>query len=109
MLTSLRYFADDYQAHVLEKRCPGLTCRALTTYYIDLTKCAVGCEACVGVCPVDAIFTTSNRKKGVDQEKCVKCGECRVVCPPEYDAVERVSPPELAPVVERPAEPGKKN
>ena len=109
VLTSLRYFKEDYQSHVDEKRCPGLTCRALMTYYIDLDKCAVGCEACVGVCPVDAIFTTSNRKKGVDQEKCVKCGECRVVCPPEYDAVERVSPPDLAPKIERPADKGKKN
>jgi NADH-quinone oxidoreductase subunit F len=109
VLTSLRYFDEDYQAHVKEKRCPGLTCRALMTYYIDLAKCAVGCEACVGVCPVEAIFTTSNRKKGVDQDKCVKCGECRVVCPPEYDAVERVSPPDLAPIVERPAEPDKQN
>ena len=109
VLTSLRYFAEDYRAHVQEKRCPGLTCRALMTYYIDLAKCAVGCEACVGVCPVEAIFTTSNRKKGIDQEKCVKCGECKVVCPPEYDAVEKVSPPELAPIVQRPAAPGKKN
>ena len=75
---------------------------------LDIRKC-IGCEACVGVCPVEAIFTTSNRKKGVDQDKCVKCGECRVVCPPEYDAVEKVSPPDLAPVVERPAEPGKQN
>ena len=109
VVTSLRYFTEDYRAHVEEKRCPGLTCRALMTYYIDLEKCAVGCEACVGVCPVDAIFTTSNRKKGIDQEKCVKCGECRVVCPPEYDAVERISPPDLAPLVERPAEADKKN
>lgn len=109
VVTSLRYFTEDYRAHVEEKRCPGLTCRALMTYYIDLEKCAVGCEACVGVCPVDAIFTTSNRKKGIDQEKCVKCGECRVVCPPEYDAVERISPPDLAPLVERPTEADKKN
>jgi NADH-quinone oxidoreductase subunit F len=109
VLTSLRYFAEDYRAHVQEKRCPGLTCRALIAYYIDLAKCAVGCEACVGVCPVESIFTTSNRKKGIDQEKCVKCGECRVVCPPEYDAVEIVSPPSLAPTVERASKPGKKN
>jgi NADH-quinone oxidoreductase subunit F len=109
VLTSLRYFAEDYRAHVQEKRCPGLTCRALIAYYIDLAKCAVGCEACVGVCPVEAIFTTSNRKKGIDQEKCVKCGECRVVCPPEYDAVEVVSPSSLAPTVERPPKPGNQN
>ena len=102
VLTSLRYFDDEYRAHVLEKRCPGLTCRALTAFYIDLEKCARGCDACVGSCPTDAIFTTSTRKKGIDQELCVKCGECMVACPPDYDAVMRVSPPGLAPSIERP-------
>jgi NADH-quinone oxidoreductase subunit F len=101
VLTSLAYFRDEYEAHIREKKCPACMCRALTAYYIDLGKCAVGCEACVGVCPTEAIFTTSNRKKGVDLTKCVKCGECMVACPPEYDAVRRVSPPELAPVVEQ--------
>ena len=102
VLTSLRYFDDEYRAHVLEKRCPGLTCRALTAFYIDLEKCARGCDACVGSCPTDAIFTTSTRKKGIDQELCVKCGECMVACPSDYDAVMRVSPPGLAPSIERP-------
>lgn len=100
-LTSFRYFREEYEAHILEKRCPAGMCRALTAYYIDLEKCARGCDACVGSCPVEAIFTTKNRKKGVDQTLCVKCGECMVACPKEYDAVKRVSPPELAPTVER--------
>jgi NADH-quinone oxidoreductase subunit F len=104
ILTSLKYFENEYQAHVMEKRCPGLTCRELTAFYIDLEKCARGCDACVGSCPTDAIFTTSTRKKGIDQELCVKCGECVVACPPEYDAVERVSPAEKVPVIERPKE-----
>jgi NADH-quinone oxidoreductase subunit F len=102
VITSLRYFRDEYEAHIYEKRCPAGTCRALTAYYIDLEKCARGCDACVGCCPVEAIFTTSDRKKGVDQTLCVKCGECMVACPDEYDAVRRVSPPEKAPIVERP-------
>jgi NADH-quinone oxidoreductase subunit F len=102
VLTSLRYFRDEYEAHIREKRCPACMCRELTAYFIDLEKCARGCDACVGSCPVEAIFTTSDRKKGVDQKLCVKCGECMVACPPEYDAVRRVSPPELAPIVERP-------
>ncbi|MBI4775645.1 MAG: SLBB domain-containing protein [Deltaproteobacteria bacterium] len=101
VLTSLRYFREEYEAHVREKRCPAKVCRALTAFYIDLDRCARGCDACVGCCPVEAIFTTPDRKKGVDQEKCVKCGECMVACPPEYDAVRKVSPPELAPIVER--------
>ena len=109
VLTSLDYFADEYQAHLEEKRCPGLTCRALTAFYIDLVKCARGCDACVGCCPVDAVFTTSTRKKGIDQSLCVKCGECVVACPPDYDAVRKVSPPELAPVIERPPQPPGEN
>ena len=104
VLTSLRYFKDEYEAHIKEKRCPAKMCRALTAYYIDLEKCARGCDACVGCCPVEAIFTTRNRKKGVDQTLCVKCGECVTACPPEYDAVRKVSPPNLAPIVERPLE-----
>jgi NADH-quinone oxidoreductase subunit F len=101
VLTSLRYFRDEYEAHVQEGRCPAGMCRALTAFYIDLDKCARGCDACVGSCPVEAIFTTKDRKKGVDQSLCVKCGECMVACPAEYDAVMKVSPPDLAPIVER--------
>jgi NADH-quinone oxidoreductase subunit F len=108
VLTSLKYFEQEYRSHLEQKRCPGLTCRALTAYYIDLAKCARGCDACVGCCPVEAVFTTSTRKKGIDQELCVKCGECATACPPQYDAVIKVSPPELAPRVERPAKPPKK-
>jgi NADH-quinone oxidoreductase subunit F len=107
VLTSLRYFADDYAAHLDEKRCPGLTCRALIAHYIDLDKCARGCDACVGVCPVEAIFTTSKRKKGIDLKLCIQCGECITACPPQYDAVRIVSPPELAPRVDKPDTPAK--
>ncbi len=102
VLTSLRYFRDEYEAHINEKRCPAKMCRALTAFYIDLDKCARGCDACVGSCPVEAIFTTKDRKKGIDQSLCVKCGECVVACPPEYSAVLKVSPPEKAPIIERP-------
>ncbi len=97
VLTTLRFFKDEYLAHIEEKRCPARMCRALIAYYIDLEACARGCDACVACCPTEAIFTTSNRKKAIDQEKCVKCGECVYACPPEYDAVRRVSPPDLIP------------
>jgi NADH-quinone oxidoreductase subunit F len=105
VLTSLKYFNDEYQAHLEEKKCPGLTCRTLTAYYIDLEKCARGCDACVGSCPTEAVFTTSTRKKAIDQTLCIKCGECRSACPPQYNAVVKVSPPELAPTVARPPKP----
>jgi len=103
-LTSLKYFRDEYEAHLREKRCPAMVCRALTAFYIDLDRCARGCDACVGSCPVEAIFTTKGQKKGIDQSLCVKCGECMASCPREYDAVRKVSPPELAPKIERPPE-----
>ncbi|MDH3344124.1 MAG: NADH-quinone oxidoreductase subunit NuoF [Desulfobacteraceae bacterium] len=101
VLTSLKYFREEYEAHIKEKRCPALMCRALTAFYFDLDLCARGCDACATCCPVDAVFSTSNRKKGVDQELCVKCGECLVACPPEYDAVRKVSPPNLVPLIEK--------
>jgi NADH-quinone oxidoreductase subunit F len=101
VLTSLKYFESEYLAHIEEKRCPGLTCRELTAFYIDLEKCARGCDACVGSCPTEAIFTTSTRKKGIDQELCVKCGECVVACPPDYDAVIRISPTDQVPAVNK--------
>ncbi|MBP8646435.1 MAG: SLBB domain-containing protein [Syntrophobacteraceae bacterium] len=102
VITSLRYFREEYEAHVREKRCPARKCRAMTAFYIDQEKCSRGCEVCVGCCPVDAVFSTRDRKKAVDQSRCVKCGECAAVCPPEYGAVRKVSPPTLAPLVERP-------
>ena len=101
VLTSIKYFKDEYEAHINDKTCPGKTCRELTAYYIDLDKCARGCDACVGCCPTEAIFTTRTRKKGIDQSLCVKCGECMTACPPEYYAVMKVSPPSLAPIIER--------
>ncbi len=108
VLTSLKYFANDYQAHMKEKRCPAMACRPLVAFYIDLEKCARGCDVCEGCCPVDAVFTTPNRKKGIDQSLCVKCGECMTACPPEYKAVMKVSPPHLAPVIERPPQAARK-
>jgi NADH-quinone oxidoreductase subunit F len=104
VLTTIKYFRDEYEVHIQEKRCPAMMCRALTAYYIDLDRCARGCDACVGSCPTEAIFTTKNRKKAVDQTLCAKCGECMSACPPDYDAVRKVSPPELAPKIERPKE-----
>ncbi len=101
VLTTIRYFRHEYEAHIHSKRCPSLKCRPLTAFYIDLGKCARGCDACVGSCPVDCIFTTKGRKKGIDQEVCVKCGECVTACPEEYNAVIKVSPPHLVPHIEK--------
>jgi len=97
VLTTIRYFRDEYEAHILEKRCPALVCKELIAYYIVPEKCDRGCEHCVLTCPSEAIRSDEKRIKIIDQTKCVKCGNCQAVCPPEYDAVIRVSPPDAIP------------
>lgn len=97
VLTTLRYFRDEYEAHIREKRCPALKCSALIAYYILPERCERSCDACVGSCTVEAIFTDERKIKVIDQEKCVKCGVCLEACPPEYNAVVKLSPPSLVP------------
>ena len=98
VLTTIRYFRDEYEAHILEKRCPALVCKELIAYYILPDKCERGCEHCVLTCPVKAISSDEKGIKVIDQSKCTKCGSCQLVCPPEYNAVIRLSPPSLVPV-----------
>ena len=98
VLTTLRYFRDEYEAHIKEGRCPALMCQTLIAYYILPEKCARGCDACVGTCTVEAISTDKKRRiKVIDQEKCVKCNTCMVACPPQYNAVVKLSPPDRVP------------
>jgi NADH-quinone oxidoreductase subunit F len=97
VLTTLRYFRDEYEAHIKEGRCPALMCRDLIAYYIIPEKCERSCDACVGTCTVEAIYTNKKRIKVIDQEKCVKCGTCLSACPPQYDAVMKLSPPSEVP------------
>jgi NADH-quinone oxidoreductase subunit F len=92
VLTTLRYFRDEYEAHVLEKRCPAKVCPDLTAYYILPDKCERSCEHCVLTCPTEAVKGEKGEIKFIDQEKCVNCGTCLDVCPPEYDAVVKLSP-----------------
>ncbi|MDP2969913.1 MAG: NADH-quinone oxidoreductase subunit NuoF [Deltaproteobacteria bacterium] len=92
VLTTLRYFGDEYRTHILEKHCPALVCKDLIAYYILPDKCDRACEHCVLVCPTEAIKGGKGEVKVIDQEKCSKCGTCREVCPPEYRAVTKISP-----------------
>ena len=87
VLTTIRYFKDEYEAHIKDKRCPAGVCKELLTYRIDDDKC-IGCRLCEKVCPTEAI-TFVEKKKPVllDQEKCIKCGSCYDVC--KLDAVIR--------------------
>jgi len=94
VLTTLRYFYDEYRAHIEERRCPAGMCKDLIAYFIVPEKCSKLCSACVGSCPTEAIYTREDGLKAIDQEKCVKCDNCRKACPEEYEAVEKLSPPE---------------
>jgi NADH-quinone oxidoreductase subunit F len=95
VLTTLEYFIDEYIAHIEEGRCPALVCRDLILYYIEPPKCSKLCNVCVGSCPTEAIFTREDGLKEIDQEKCVKCDNCLKACPPEYNAIVKLSPPVL--------------
>lgn len=97
ILTTLRYFPEEYEAHIYEGRCPALVCPELVAYWIDPERCERSCDACVASCPVEAIFTARRRVKAIDPDLCVKCGSCLAACPPQYKAVFRLSPPSLLP------------
>ncbi|NWF78000.1 MAG: NADH-quinone oxidoreductase subunit NuoF [Chloroflexi bacterium] len=97
VLTTLRYFRDEYEAHILEKRCPAGVCPELTVYYILPDKCDRACEHCVLTCPTEAVKGEKGEVKVIDQTKCSKCGTCLQVCPPEYNAVVKLSPVSLLP------------
>jgi NADH-quinone oxidoreductase subunit F len=101
VLTTLRYFRGEYEAHVLEQRCPARVCKELTAYYVLPEKCYKGCDHCVLACPAEAVFSDEQGLKVVDQEKCTKCGSCELVCPAEYNAVIRLSPVGLVPLNRR--------
>jgi len=80
VLTTLRYFRDEYEAHIKDRRCPAGVCKELVTYSIDEEKCP-GCGLCVKACPSEAITDMGKKKPVVlDQEKCIKCGACYDVC-----------------------------
>jgi NADP-reducing hydrogenase subunit HndC len=89
-LSTLRYFRDEYEAHIKEKRCPALSCKELIAYHIDPYKCKA-CMICLRKCPSEAIVGGKNQIHVIDQEKCTKCGTCFEVCPPRFGAVKKIS------------------
>jgi NADH-quinone oxidoreductase subunit F len=108
ILTTLRYFREEYKTHIIEKRCPALVCKELTAYYILPEKCERSCEHCILTCPTEAIQGGKGEIKIIDQEKCSKCGTCLEVCPKEYHAVVKISPVSKLPPSQRNGEGSKK-
>ncbi|MCD8133786.1 MAG: NADH-quinone oxidoreductase subunit NuoF [Clostridiales bacterium] len=79
VLSTLKYFREEYIAHIRDKKCPAGACRALTTYQIDPVKCK-GCTLCARSCPADAITGTVKEPHAIDTAKCIKCGTCIEKC-----------------------------
>jgi len=84
VLTTLRYFRDEYESHVKEKKCPAGVCKALINYIIDEEKCT-GCGACAKACPQDAITGEKKKPHSINQAACVRCGVCVTSC--KFDAI----------------------
>lgn len=86
VLTTLRYFREEYEAHIYEKKCPARVCKELISYLILPDKCKA-CLICLKECPVDAIRGKKKQVHVIDQDKCIRCGICLSVCPERFSAV----------------------
>ncbi len=86
VLSTIKYFRDEYEAHIYDKKCPAGHCKALLNYIIDKSKC-IGCSACSKVCPTGAITGKVKEPFVIDQSKCIKCGACMEKC--KFGAIEK--------------------
>ena len=98
VLTTLRFFREEYTAHVEEGRCPAGSCSALISYYIDADACT-GCALCAKKCPVQCIAGERKQTHVIDTSLCIKCDTCRQVC--TFDAVGVHSPAATTPAPAR--------
>ncbi len=90
VLSTIRYFRDEYDEHIREKRCRAKVCKELINYYIDPDKCQ-GCLICGKNCPVDAIEGSKKEVHVIDQSLCTNCGLCYSVCPDKFQSVRILS------------------
>jgi len=88
VLTTLKYFRYEYEAHIYHNMCPAKACKPLIRFEIDDKKCA-GCSSCAKVCPVDAIIGEPKKPYRIDQDLCIKCGSCMESCPSKYNAIDK--------------------
>jgi len=84
VLTTIKYFRDEYEAHIIDKECPAKECVHLLSYHIDANKCK-GCTMCAKKCPVQAISGEAKNSHSIDLSKCIKCGQCKTLC--KFDAI----------------------
>jgi len=84
VLTTLKYFKNEYEAHITNHRCPAAVCRDLVEYRVIKEKCT-GCQRCVQVCPSGAITGPRSEPHNLDKSKCIKCRACYEIC--RFDAI----------------------
>jgi NADH-quinone oxidoreductase subunit F len=90
VLTTIRFFANEYRAHINERMCPALICKELIKYRVIAGKCE-GCMLCLKSCPSGAITGVKDQPHTIDQKKCIKCGTCIEMCESKHGAIECIS------------------